>query len=319
MKKIYDLTNMSFGELKVLNPVSKEMFYNSEWICVCSCEKQVIKKASSLIYGQVRSCGHIKGNNRHLKNEYFTNNDIAEIHITNKKNKIFIIKIDSKYVDICKKYNWVISTSGYAMSIDNKRNEICYMHKLICSFNEDIENKLVDHINGDTYDNREKNLRSCNHQENCRNSRNRKNVSQTNLIGVRKDIRCKNSWRAQIFIDKNNKIEKTYKDKELAIIQRLIWELQFFGEFSPQLELIKSNYNSLLGYFQIKDKMKFSDDIELIKNICDELNINPHCPCLLNKTSDTTICPCLPCRNVQKCCCGLYVPIESIKKEIPNE
>ena len=105
----------------------------------------------------------------------------------------------------------------------------------------------VDHIDGNPLNNVASNLRVCNAQNNCRNTRNRLNKQGDNIIGVRKDTRCNNSWRAQIYIDKDKHIEKTFRSQRQAIEQRLKWEIQYFGEFAPQIELIKSQYSYLLS------------------------------------------------------------------------
>ena len=131
------------------------------------------------------------------------------------------------------------------------------------------------------------------------------NITDSGVIGVRKDTRCKDSWRAQIYFNQTEHIEKTYKDKELAIIQRLIWELKYFHEFAPQIDLIKSNYPYLLGYSEVCDFMNFSDDIEHIQKIGKHLIKDKHCPCSLIK-DETTICPCVTCRNEHECHCGIF-------------
>lgn len=62
---------------------------------------------------------------------------------------------------------------------------------------------------------------------------------------------------------------KTYKTKQEAIIQRFIWDLNIFGEFSPQLEIIEQKYPlMILGLYLYPLK----DDIETIHKIIDFYN-----------------------------------------------
>lgn len=245
---------------------------------------------------------------RYDSNPYEIKNGYIKIYTTDFLANItgdFIV--DTEDYDKIKKHRWYKDSTGYIRTTIN--HEKIRLHRFLIP---NVNNNLViDHINNDKTDNRKSNLRIITHKQNTTRANSNQNP-KSGYTGVYETPR--NTWVS--YIENNNKrYNKTFKTKQEAIIQRFIWELQFFGEFSPQIELIKSNYKPLLGYFQVKDKMKFTDDIELIKNICDELNINPHCPCMLNKTSDTTICPCLPCRNIQKCCCGLYVPINNKKEE----
>jgi len=237
------------------------------------------------------------------KNNVILYDDYAEIEIRDKNGDIIArSKIDLEDIDKCKDSIWCLS-EGYAIS-HNCNGEFNLLHRLIMCAPKEYH---IDHISGDRLDNRKQNLRLCVPQENARNSRGNINMSACKIIGVRKDTRCNNSWRAQIYVDKDKKIEKTYKDKELAIIQRLIWELIYFKEFSPQIELIKEKYPYLLGIFNTKN-MTFNPDISLIRSIGDKLKIDPHCPCLLTQ-SEATTCPCLPCRIKNNCHCGLFVVV----------
>ncbi len=63
-------------------------------------------------------------------------------------------------------------------------------------------NKSVDHINGDTLDNRKLNLRICTHAENMRNRK----LCITNKSGVKGVFRDKkdNKWRASISFNNKN-------------------------------------------------------------------------------------------------------------------
>lgn len=57
---------------------------------------------------------------------------------------------------------------------------------------------------------------------------------------------CHNSWRAQIYLGKDKHIEKTFRSQQAAIEQRLRWEIEYFGEFAPQIEIIKKQYPYLI-------------------------------------------------------------------------
>ena len=55
----------------------------------------------------------------------------------------------------------------------------------------------VDHINGDSLDNRRENLRICTHAENIRNQRMRKTIKSSQFKGVSWD-KVNKKWKAQI-------------------------------------------------------------------------------------------------------------------------
>lgn len=243
--------------------------------------------------------------NQPIPNEWENvNESTVALIITKRDGSKCRFLIDSEYYEICKQYHWCMR-SGYAASGRSPNN--LFLHRLIlnlagCAIPPKYQ---VDHIDGDVTNNRKTNLRICTAQNNCRNTKRR--INSPKIIGVRKDLRCKNSWRAQIYTDKGEKLEKTYKDETLAILQRLVWELTYFGEFAPQMKLVEQDYPYLLNYFGVRDTMTFNTDITIIKEIGDSLLVDKHCPCSIVK-NENTICPCLPCRTKTHCHCSLFVP-----------
>lgn len=239
-------------------------------------------------------------------------NNYAEIEIRDWKNNEElkeIVIIDTEDVDKIKNIRWYTTNQHYVYG--RKNGEIILLHRYLLNlgkYNKKTKDNMVDHIDGNPLNNSKSNLRTCSPKENARNTRNQY-VTESGVIGVRKDTRCKNSWRAQIYFSQTDHIEKTYQDKELAIIQRLIWELKYFKEFSPQIDLIKEKYKYLLGYNKICDYMDFDDDIEHIKKVGEHLLKDEHCPCSLIK-NESTICPCEKCRNEHTCHCGIFKPIK---------
>ena len=57
MNKINDLTNKTFGTLTVLKRVENDKYGRTQWLCKCTCGKEVIKVGSSLTSGNTKSCG----------------------------------------------------------------------------------------------------------------------------------------------------------------------------------------------------------------------------------------------------------------------
>lgn len=74
--------------------------------------------------------------------------------------------------------------------------------------------EVVDHINGDTLDNRLRNLRICTNAENARNSRKRAG-SGSQFKGVTR-IKGTNRWRAQIMVNGQKRNLGSFRDEESA-------------------------------------------------------------------------------------------------------
>ena len=126
-------------------------------------------------------------------------------------------------------------------------------------------------------------------------------MKDNDFFGVKK---YNGQYQAFIFY-RGNKYTSNYESEELAKLRRLTWELTYFGERATQIRLIKSEYPYLLGYLQVCDFMNFNDDMETIRDIGKRLITDPHCPCMVKKIPET-VCPCLPCRTKQRCCCEMY-------------
>jgi len=72
-------------------------------------------------------------------------------------------------------------------------------HRLIWIYHYGNSPYLIDHINGNTFDNKIENLRECNSHQNQFN----KKISKNNVSGIKGVGWCKqkNQWRARIMID----------------------------------------------------------------------------------------------------------------------
>lgn len=94
---------------------------------------------------------------------------MKEILLSGKRGKGQSVKVDD---DDYKKYNhlvWHLSDTGYAVRRYN--GETIRLHRLIMNCPEGM---VVDHLNGDTLDNRKCNLRICTQLENTENRHNAK-------------------------------------------------------------------------------------------------------------------------------------------------
>lgn len=133
-------------------------------------------------------------------------------------------------------YTWHITNSGYAeRSVyigggrKNPKIKMLQMHHLILKrMGLDYTNKLADHINGDTLDNRRENLRLCNYQENARNRK----INKNNLSGYKGVRKKNNKWEARITVGGKTISLGSWRDQSDAITARNQAEKKYFGEFS---------------------------------------------------------------------------------------
>lgn len=145
---------------------------------ICNyCKKEFITSKKETKYC-CRECADLC---KRKTNDYIIYDNYAEIIIDSPKYGLFKAKIDIEDLEKCKKYNWTlkkhknktvyIQTSVYNREcINNKK--IFTLHRLIMNF---PENKVIDHINQDTFDNRKQNLRCVDILINARNKKIRNN------------------------------------------------------------------------------------------------------------------------------------------------
>lgn len=112
-----------------------------------------------------------------------------ELKINSPKYGEKIVLIDDEDYDKIKLYKWYVAydptiKNFYVVSmvgkVDNKRKRVS-IHRIITNAEKEY---VVDHINGNTLDNRKINLRMCTHMENQRNSKKRNNKKESNYKGV---------------------------------------------------------------------------------------------------------------------------------------
>lgn len=185
---------------------------------VCKCDCGIIKSIlrHSLIRGHTKSCG------THPLNDVIFENDYALLDVSTKKYPNTFSKIDLDDVDKVLnnsknhkgRQKWMVYDSSYGRwgkyvtGTDRKLR----LHRYIM----DLEDRdlIVDHINGDTLDNRKVNLKIITRAENNKNMR--KHINNTSgYTGVTK---VGELWNATIGLD-NKKINiGNYDTKEEANI-----------------------------------------------------------------------------------------------------
>lgn len=143
-----------------------------------------------------------------------------------------ITAIDLADANTASKYKWYYMSCGYAATRpwdkETKTYKTIYLHRYIMNAKK---GDLVDHINGDTLDNRRSNLRICSHKQNIRNA---KAIRSNNTSGHRGVAMIKKSgrWLARICVDYKNIHIGCFSKKEEAIAAYKESAKKHFGEFS---------------------------------------------------------------------------------------
>jgi hypothetical protein len=140
------------------------------------------------------------------------------------------VMVDDDDYEKLSKWKWSANGNGYAVRNERyepKKYRKQYLHRAIVNAQP---GEYVDHINGDTLDNRKENLRICTNAENSRNSR-KKQVGISKYKGVTKDKRV-DKWVAQIMINRKNINLGSFKSEVDAAITYNTAAVKYHGEFA---------------------------------------------------------------------------------------
>jgi len=111
--------------------------------------------------------------------------------------------------------------------IDGKDHKL---HRIIFLYHHGYLPDIIDHINGDRYDNRIENLREANTYQNRQNSR----IYSTSKSGVKNVYWCKrtNKWRVSFSINGKRKTFGSYVDLEEAKQVATSMRNKYFKDFA---------------------------------------------------------------------------------------
>jgi hypothetical protein len=181
---------------------------------------------------QMRLHGKIRERTVFDKNLLVLYDDYGEVILEDRKlNERARSKFSLDKIDIIKKHKWRLNTCNYAVT--NIKGKPVGMHRILL---DAPHNKVIDHFNRDTLDNRTENIRICTQHENIKYKDMQCN-NTTGVTGVWWDNE-REKWGSEI---KGNgkKVFKRFDTFEDAVYFRLINEKKFYGEFAPQQKLFK--------------------------------------------------------------------------------
>jgi hypothetical protein len=228
--KSSEFIGKKYGHLTIIDVIVKNN--HCYFQCKCDCGNPAIKdvRRGNLLTGRIQSCGclyKLRTRSKVPENQFIFTDGYVTGFIEGVVKFFFDIE---DYPLVCK-YKWYLDKDGYVVC--RKDNKACKLHRII------ICDSLckIDHINGNKTDNRKNNLRSVGNIENGINSK----ISINNRSGVKGVYwyQHNHKWGAKITINKKQIFLGLYDNKIDAIISRLLAEVEYFGDFAPQKELIQ--------------------------------------------------------------------------------
>lgn len=173
------------------------------------------------------SCGCLHYEKMRKRNEYTEREDCYEIFIGNKN-----VLIDKDDYDKISKYCWCINGTGYVIAWSPNEKRMINMARTILSVKD--SDVYVDHINGNTLDNRKNNLRKVDCQKNNMNQ----NLSKNNTSGHKgvhwhKGV---NKWIANIGLNGKLLHLGYFENFDDAVSARESKEKEMYGEYSRSIE-----------------------------------------------------------------------------------
>lgn len=219
-------------------------------------------------------------------NEYIEHEDYYEIVLRKCTSGYPIVGyaiIDKDDYERCKNYRWRMVKWTYKNKKERyvvttgspTKNNMVDLHRFIMGIPKD---KVVDHINGNTLDNRKSNLRICRQKDNVRNKTQIQSNNSSGITGVYADTRPRNTnWIAEIKFEDIKIYLSAYKTIDEAVYCRYIAEQILFGEFRPYSndEVIKRYINNKnIDKHSIEEKVKSRIKAKIPIDKLNSLNIN---------------------------------------------
>ena len=155
-----DLIGEKFGKWTVISQAGCDTQGRAKLLCICDCGTQKTVDSYSLRSGGTKSCGlcYETAFNSHCDN---ADGSVTVFCIND---KTFLVDADD--LPLIKPYKWHVNNRGYVATGSVKPN--LRLHRVLFGLDENSK-AVVDHISGETCDNRRANLRVCTEYENMRN------------------------------------------------------------------------------------------------------------------------------------------------------
>ena len=272
-KLMVDLSGLTFNKLTVVEqgpsyiPPNGGVSIVRFW-CRCSCgnPKMVLVRASALKTGAAKSCGCQNRDNSFAKRKYnrYEEREDFMIGYTDSGRPFFFDKAD---YDRVKEHYWRETPQGYIVTAWRGAGDkqTVFLHRFIMGAKD---GEIVDHINHDTFDNRQCNLRIVDTFESMRNT----GMNKNNTSGYKGVYLKKGRWTASIHYNKREHFLGCFDTIEEAAEARRKAEIELYGEHSyeqsmaavPRIEGIP--WAQPIRYYAAKNGKGQADDEALTDN-----------------------------------------------------
>ena len=180
-RKPIDITGQRFGKLVAVKRGSKQ-FEAYLWWYRCDCGAAVERRPSLVAKAAARGNSGPMCNLCVSANSFLVDKGVVSIDISTDKHTSVTAIIDENDADLVLDgvSRWHARLEPNGMLYASRKFQKQTMHRLIMGFPEGME---IDHINGNSLDNRRANLRAVTRRENARNTKRGKN-NKTGVTGV---------------------------------------------------------------------------------------------------------------------------------------
>lgn len=165
-------------------------------------------------------------------------------------------KIDLNMIGVLKLYDWKYKENGYVyLRYDNK---YMLLHRFIMNigYYDKKDRIVVDHINGDTSDNRIDNLRVCHERENNRNKRKQSIKNATSPYKGLTWRETSKTWYVRVIKDKNE-MYRAHFTNELAAASSYNHHARLIhGEFALVNDIEELTKHDFIKYLHGTEYMK---------------------------------------------------------------
>ena len=227
----------AFTVIRQCSPPKNAVQTRRYWECLCECGSTRVYSTAKVNSQKTESCG-CRFLKRNRQSRGRNNVEILDdfVSISTKNGETFLMDYDDYLNSEKDDIHWYIHENTHATKeekyviskrkIDSRYN-VVKLHNYIMN---PPDNMVVDHIDGNTMDNRKSNLRIVTQQQNSWN----KSVAVNNTSGVKGVSRVRRSgkWVSRITHNGKRITLGTFENFQDAVLARVEAEKELYGEYS---------------------------------------------------------------------------------------